>query len=190
LPKYAHVPSAIAREIWQSAELHASRTSTIKELSGEGPRDGTLRMAIEKVIKQRTEAYCEGIAASTRKRCRQLAQVGSILCNLHGGPTNNTKRYIAPRDVPVILNDLESAIEAWGEEKTRALRAAAGIFVAFLDFAEAMQEMGELEEPLSDRTMIAHLMACGGSIFLDISNFRRLRAALKGSTPLTVEEKP
>ena len=61
------------------------------------------------------------------------------------------------------------------EEK---IKDALSIFMSFLAIAEAMDEQGEFEKPLTDFSVISHLSFGGGSITLDISHFRKLREAL------------
>jgi len=71
------------------------------------------RTALEKVLRKRTFAQCQGIAASAvgKRRdwtCLNNACVGSIFCSQHGG--TGPTRYIRPADLPSLLDELENAL--------------------------------------------------------------------------------
>jgi hypothetical protein len=56
------------------------------------------------------------------------------------------------------------------------LLEAIGPFVQFLGIIEAMDENGEFTSPITEHTVIAHLMFGGGSITLHVADLRRLAA--------------
>lgn len=88
------------------------------------------------------------------------------------------------------LHDLISADRVRNQEEVTRLREACGIFLGFLQFAEAAAAMEEFDQELTDRSVVAHLDFGGGSILLDISHFRKLRTALASDTPVREEWTP
>ncbi len=52
------------------------------------------------------------------------------------------------------------------------------IFRSFLQIAEVMNENGEFEKPFTEFSIVSHLEFGGGSITLDIGNFRRMEKAI------------
>lgn len=64
---------------------------------------------LEKILRKRTLAKCQGIAVSAiGKRqdwsCQHIACVGGIFCIQHGGKAPT--RYIRPADLPSLLEEL------------------------------------------------------------------------------------
>lgn len=75
-------------------------------------------------------------------------------------------------------NALLNAAEAVVEARYKPLVEAVGIFNTFLAVAEAMEDQGEFEKPLTDHSVFASLHFGGGSIMLEIGFLREIRAAL------------
>lgn len=68
---------------------------------------------IEKILRKRTFAQCQGTAASAvgKRRdwtCQNTACVGGIFCSQHGG--KGPTRYIRPSDLPTLIEELSSVL--------------------------------------------------------------------------------
>lgn len=79
------------------------------------------RDEIEKVLRKRVRTTCQGTAAyavGVREdwTCRNVACIGRILCSQHGG--EGPPRYIQPKDLPKLLDELVNALIPQTEESS------------------------------------------------------------------------